>query len=823
MIANRLTANTSIMWKQIKLLFLFLIVCQLVLAQKPGTINLKMADEQQKPLDGVFVQLVKSKDSTMAQYAITAPNGTVEFTNVAKGKYIVYVSQTGFENYFSSPFVIDSTHLQVNLPDAVLKATLLKEVTVVSKTPVIQHFADKTVVNVQESILAAAGSVFDVLQRSPGVMVDQNDNISLHGKANVMVMIDGRITPMSAGDLANMLRGMPAESVEKIEFITNPGAKYDANGTAGIINIVLKKDKRFGTNATVYAGYSQGIYPRTNDGFSFNDRTGKFNIFSSYNYSYRGSTNIIGMHSNFYNGNNYTGGTIQNEYLKIATISNTARVGADFFASDKTTIGFIADGSVSGFNTAESTTTYVYDSLNNSQSYNKTSSYSPNTTYNYAGNLNLKHKFDSTGRELLINLDYANYRNTADQTINTYYYNLDNSEASSPTALYGSLPGMLDIYSFKADYDGQLGKKGSLQAGIKSSYVKTDNSVNFYDGANSSAPVDTTQTNHFIYSENINAGYITYGRNISKASIQVGLRAEQTVAQGDQVTTGQEFSRNYLQLFPNISINDSLSANNQLGFSATRRIDRPTYQQLNPFSLYINPTFYLQGNPYLVPQSAYSFQLSDTYKENYTLAFTYTRTINPIITVIVPIAGRQNIIQQTEDNLGSSDYYGVNGTVACPITKWFTTTTFADAYFNHFNANLSSTPLNSTRFLYDINTDNIFTISKKITLDINGYYASGYDLGYLFIKPQGSVSIGIQKKILNNKGTIKLNASDILWTEITNGVTAFTGYNESIYVRRDTRTVGFSFTYHFGGTSTSQSVHSKGGAEDEKKRANTAG
>jgi len=793
--------------------------CGNLLAQTGGTVSLKVNDQQNKPLDGVFVQLVKAKDSAMAKYSVTGENGMVEFSDVDKGKYIVFISQAGFENYYSPVISIDSLHLKVTLEDAVLRTKLLQEVTITNKTPAIQHFPDKTVVNVQESPLSAAGSVFDVLQRSPGVMIDQNDNVSLHGKQGIMIMIDGRITPMSATDLANLLRSMPAESVEKIEFITNPSAKYDANGSAGIINIVLKKDKRMGLNATLLGGYAQGIYGRTNDGFSFNDRTKKMNIFGSYNYSYRGSANIITMRTNFYNGSEYTGGTLQNEYLKVPTSSNTARAGFDYFLTDKTTIGFIADGSISTFNPSENTTTYVYDSLNNTKSYNTTSSYSPNTIYNYAGNLNLKHKFDSLGRELLINVDYANYHNTAYQSINTNYYNVDNTEASGPVSLYGALPGMLNIYSFKADYDGQLGKKGTLQAGVKSSYVKTDNSVNFYDGANNSAPIDTTQTNHFIYSENINAGYVSYSRDIRKASFQVGVRAEQTIANGDQVTTGQTFSRNYTQLFPNFSIDDSIAKNNQLDFSATRRIDRPTYEQLNPFSLYINPTFYLQGNPLLVPQNAYTFELSDTYKENYTLGVTYTHTINPIITVIVPIAGRQNIIQQTDDNLGSSDYYGVNGTIACPVTKWWTTTTSADAFYNHFNADISSTPLNSTRFLVDANTDNVFNISKKTTLDINGYYISGADLGYLYIKSQGSLSLGVQFKVFNNRGTIKLNASDILWTEITNGVTAFTGYNEAIYVKRDTRTVGFSFTYHLGGNSTSQSLHSKGGAEDEKKRA----
>src|SRR6185312_15884634 len=269
-----------------------LILSQAVLAQA-GKVDVKVLDQQQKPLDGVFVQLVKAKDSSMTQYTITEPTGNTEFANVSGGQYRIYVSQTGFENYFSKVFEIDSTHSHVALPDIELLAKTLKEVSVVGKTPPVQHFADKTVVNVGESVLAAQGSAFDVIERSPGIHIDQNDNISMQGKQNVMVMIDGRITPMSASDLANMLRGMPAESVEKIEFITNPSAKYDANGTAGIINIILKKDKRIGMNGTVNLGYSQGIYAKSNDGFSFNDRTRKFNLFGSYNYSYHGFSNQI--------------------------------------------------------------------------------------------------------------------------------------------------------------------------------------------------------------------------------------------------------------------------------------------------------------------------------------------------------------------------------------------------------------------------------------------------------------------------------------------------------------------------------------------------
>ncbi|HTA28015.1 MAG TPA: outer membrane beta-barrel family protein, partial [Bacteroidia bacterium] len=674
-----------------------------------------------------------------------------------------------------------------------------------------------------QSALSAVGSIYDVLKRSPGVLIDQNENISMRGKQNVMVMIDGRITPMSSTDLANFLKSLPSESVEKIEFITNPSSKYDANGTAGIINIILKKDKAIGANVSLHAGYSQGLYPKTNDGFSINERTKKFNIFGVYNYSYRGSANLLTLNSDYYNGSKLVGATIQNEDLKFPITTNMARIGTDFFASDKTTIGFIADGMITQFNSAETTTTYEYDSLNRGTSYNVANSTTPNTINNYSGNLNFKHTFDSAGRELLINVDYASYNNKGYQNVLTDYYNLDNTTATSPTNLYGYLPGNLDIYSFKADYDGQFGKKGRLEAGVKTSYVKTDNNVMVYDGIDNAAPVDTAQSNHFIYTENINATYATYSRTLHKADLQIGLRTEQTISDGNQVTTGQQFSHNFIQVFPTVSINDSIAKDQQLGISATRRIDRPTYNQLNPFRLYVNPTFYLQGNPYLIPQNAYSLQVSDTYKQNYTLTLGYTHTLNAITTVILPFPGSQNIAEQTDENLSTFDTYSANLTTVNQFGKWLNVIVSADAYMSHYIANLASTPLNSDRFLWDINANNNISVSKDLSLELDGFYGSGYDLGYLFIKGSWWAAAGVKLNVMKGKGTIKLNANDIFWTDLTVGTTTFTGFKQSIFVRRDTRFVGISFTYHFGNASTSKSLRSKGGAEEEKNRAAKTG
>lgn len=802
------------------LLLSFILCLQIdALGQANGKIELKVSDSAKKPLDGILVQLIREKDSSMAVYAFTGQDGSVRFTGVVYDKYEVYISQIGYNNYFSSSFTIDSAHKDVSLFDVILQSQSLKEVVVEGKTPLIQHYADKTVVNVDQSALSAVGSIYDVLKRSPGIVIDQNENIIMHGKQNVMVMIDGRITPMSANDLANYLKGLPSEAVDKIEFITSPSAKYDANGTAGIINIVLKKNKAIGTNVALHTGYSQGIYPKTNDGFSINERTKKFNIFGSYNYSYRGTTNIITLNSNYYNNDQLTGAAQQYETLKMLTITDIGRVGADFFASDKTTIGFIADGGITEINSSESAITNEYDSLNRPSAYNVTNSSTPNKIYNYSGNLNMKHRFDSMGRELLINLDFANYNNKGYQHVFTNYYNTNNTVGAPSSSLYGYLPGNLNIYSFKADYDGQLGKNDKIETGVKSSYVTTNNSVMVYDGANSSAPIDTTQSNHFIYSENINAAYATYSRSLHKADLQLGLRAEQTISNGDQVTTNQQFSHNFLQLFPTVSMDDSLNANHLLGISATRRIDRPTYDQLNPFRVYVNPTFYLQGNPYLIPQNAYSLQVSDTYKENYTFTLSYTHTLNAITTVIFPLPGSQNIAEQTNENLNTFDTYFSNFTAVNQIGKWLNVVISADAFMSHYIADLASTPLNSDRFLWDINDNNTITLNKNVSLEIDGFYSSGYDLGYLYLQGSWSLSGGLKISVLDHKGTIKINANDIFWTELTSGTTTFTTFNQSIFVRRDTRFVGMSFAYNFGNNQSSHSSHNKGGAEDEKNRA----
>jgi hypothetical protein len=798
-----------------------LFIQEKVAGQTNGIINLKVSDSAKKPLENIMVQLVKEKDSSMVQYAFTGQYGSAEFTGVKFDSYRIYISQVGYYNYFTSSFKIDSTHNRIFLPGVILQSQSLEEVVVsAKKTPPIEKFADRTVIHVDQTILSNGSNAMEILQRTPGVKVDQEDNISMLGKQNVMVMIDGRLTAMTGADLGNLLRALPSDVIDKIELITNPSAKYDANGTAGIINIVLKKNKYVGNNGTVSATYGQGVYSKTNESLSFNHRNKHINIFMNYNYNYDKNLHEAPRTRYFYDGTNYEGGYSEDDYHTISRNTNTGRLGADFFASDKTTFGFVSDIMVKDYTIGGATTAHVFDSLNNPASSFITNTNVTSRTINYAENFNCIHKFDSAGRQIVFNLDYANYTSQVTQNFSTNYYDINNNLTSGPVLLYGNIPGQLNIYSFKADYSGHINSNSILEAGIKTSYVSTNNNLQFYDGANSSAPVDTNESNHFIYTENINAAYFNYGDNIGKCNFQVGLRGEQTVAGGDQVTTSQTFNHNYFQLFPSAFFNDTLSKNNILSISATRRIDRPQYQELNPFKNFVDPSTYSEGNPYLQPQYTYLFQVTETYKQNYSVTLNYTRTQNVVASVWMAEPGApEPVVAETEQNLPYEDYAGVNATAVCQVASWWSSTDFGEVYYTHYNADYEGVALNTAQYSWDVNTDNNFTIDKKYSINLNGLYSSAGTEGYITYKQQWSVSAGVQKKVLKGKGTIKLNAKDIFWGLYSSGTANFSGYIENFTIKRDTRIVSCSFIYHFGSSSSSPSMRSKGGAEDEKKRA----
>jgi len=801
----------------------FAATCFIAAAQSnTAAIKTKVTDNKSAGIDGATVSLLNAADSSLVKVNITERDGSVSFDQVKNGSYLVSTSVVGFKKFVTNPVTVDQENQKITIPDIRLEANAsqLKEVSVQAKRPFIEKQVDRIVVNVNNSIVSAGSTALEVLARSPGVLVNQNDNISMKGKQGVIIMIDDKPTNLSSTDVANLLRSMPANSIDKIELITNPSAKYDAAGSAGIINIRLKKDQRYGTNGSFTIGAGQGVYGKFNTGVNLNYRKNKINIFGNYNYSYRQGYNHLQLNRQFYNdAHQLQGGYIQDNYLKFPFHSNLAKMGVDYSPSKNTTIGVVFTGLISQFDPTGANSSDVLDSLRQKVSYFKTNSDASNRLNNFAGNLNFKHNIDTAGQQITADLDYARYGVHSVQNYMTSYFNLDGTRAQPDDILNDHQPGVLDIYSIKADYSLPLKKGARFEAGFKSSYVRADNNLSFYNVIDGTSVFDTTKSNHFIYTENINAGYLNYSKSIKNVKVQVGLRAEQTISNGDQVTTNNKFRNSYVQFFPSVFISDKLNEENELSVSIGRRIDRPTYRQLNPFKFYLDPSTYVEGNPYLGPQTTYTCQADYTYKQKYIASFVFSNTGNNTTSVLFPDPNNSRVTIQSDVNLAHNYYYGLSFTAPFDVTRWWTSTNNLNTYYNSFTGNLSNTPLNKGKFAFDANSNNTFILSKKMSAELNGVFTSGNVYGYLYVNHTLELSAGVQRTVLKGKGTVKLNVTDFLRSNNLVGTTNIGNYSEMFTRHIESRVATLAFTYRFGNNKIAPSRRVTGGAEEEKKRA----
>lgn len=788
----------------------------------PLNISGKVSDASGKPLSYANVMIFKVADSTaLIKADYSDANGAYVLTVDDSGQYLLRIAMVGYDAYSSAAIHIVGG-MEIPLVKLTQNGNVLKETSVVASKPLIEVHPDKLVVNVENSIVNAGASAMDVLSRSPGVTVDQNDNISLKGKQGVTIMMDGKKVPIAGTDLANLLKSMPSSSITSIELISNPSSKYDAAGSAGIINIITKKDNNVGFNGTLNTSYGQGVYPKENTGISVNYRNKKFNLYANYTYVYRKGFNRLVLDRDFYTDGMLTGGYHQ-DYNTIYPINtHLAGVGMDYNVSNNTVVGVSANGYHNTFDPYGYDNTMVKGVNNEDSSLFNTTNASQDHYYNYALNLNMRHTFDTLGTSLTADVDYARYWNNTIQDFNTNYYNLEGAPVLPAYLLHGDITGLTQIRSFKADYTHPLKHNMHIDAGIKTSYVTADNEPLYYDRSNGGNVLDTTKSDHFIYTENINAAYVNLSKSWKKWDAQLGVRVEQTIATGDEKITDSTFKRSYAQPFPSFAVQNHINANNDIGISLSRRIDRPTYEQLNPFKYFLDPTNYKEGNPYLNPALSYNIELSYVYKQHFITSFTYSTTSNVITEVIQPLNNEDKVSIQTDQNLTRNTFYDITGAYSMQFFRWWSNVTNFDAFYSIYKGDLANTNLNNGKPAGDINIQNSFILSKTWTAELGGMYQTPQIYGYMNLTSAWMVNAGLQKKLFNGKGTLKLNATDIFWHGSVNGTSSYTAYIEHFLVKRETRQISLAFTYRFGNTKLGQVQHHNSGAEDEKKRAATS-
>jgi len=779
-----------------------------------------------KAVEVATVTLHRAADSVVVKAEFSDDGGLYQFTMPAPGRYRVSASQVGYERTWSE--VVTVATESIRIPELTLKpdqATTLNEVKVVGQKPLYERLADRTVVNVEGSPLAAGNTSLDILARSPGVTVDNNDNLALRGRQNVLVLIDGRRQPMSGTELADYLRSLPADQLKSIELITNPPAKYDAQGTAGIIAINLRKDQRMGTNGTVQATYGRSQYDKSTAGFTLNNRRklasgASVNLFGSYTYSNRNGISLLDIHRDFYAKGPtgqalLTGTSDQTNRMLNASTANTARAGIDFSPSKRTVLGLVLSGQeVHAPGQLGVNETSLFDAggklTDSYQAQNVRKASLPNG----AVNVNLKHTFADSpdSPELTADADYARYKSNRVQELTTAYRQL----GRSATLLTGDQTGDLSLMSIKTDYVQPLPSKARLEAGAKFSRVSSDNDVVFRITEGSLTTIDINRTNRFNYDETILAGYINWNRTLAKTNLQLGVRAEQTIAQGRQVVGDMGFDRNYAQLFPSAAIKQTLSKNHELNLTLSRRINRPAYNQLNPFRIIIDPTTSGAGNPNLRPETSYNFELTHTFKGKYSTGISYARTSSPMINVVQPET--DSTVVSTNVNLDRQDYVALTFTAPVQPANWWQIYNNAVFYYSNFVGNLAGTALNRGRAAFNLSSNHTFTFGNGWSGELNGTFQSGEQYGFLRVQPNGQATIGLQKAVWERKGTFRLNVSDVFFTRTVNAVSSYDNYVERFYQRQDSRVATLSFSYRFGNDKVAPTRRT-GGAEDEKRRA----
>jgi iron complex outermembrane recepter protein len=810
--------------KKTILFFVSLLLLNSMVVTAQSLIKGTVTDANNKAQTGATVLLQKAKDSALVKTDVTNATGNYEFANIPSGNYFISISSVGYTNYTTAVFTL-ADGATYSVPTTTLQAAVkdLAGVVVKAKKPLIEIRADKMVINVENSINATGSNAMELLQKSPGVVVDKDDNISVKGKSGVRIYIDGRPSQMDNKDLAALLRSMNSADIEAIEFITNPSAKYDASGNAGIINIKLKKDKRVGFNGNVSTGVMFGITPKSMNSLSLNYRNKKANFFGNY-------SNSFGKNENYTILSRKQADSLYDSDTKQLSndVNHNFKTGVDIFINSKSTLGFIVTGNVSD-GTATLTGSTPISPLANVKNIARTlvaENILPGSKTNLNYNANYKYT-DTSGHDLNIDLDYGTFTGrTSSYQPNTYIY----PGGFNTSFIYkNNTPIDINIITARLDYEQRLGK-GKLGYGAKFSNVKTKNTFDFYDVINGVDKFSKTRSNKFDYKENVNALYVNYNRAYGqKLTLQAGLRMENTNSEGNLVgylgaQSDDNVKRNYTDFFPSAAL--SLAANQNNSFSATysRRIQRPSYQDLNPFETKLDELTYQKGNAFLKPQYANSFEISHVYKYMLTTTIGYTH-IRDLITQITDTAEKTRAFIINK-NLASQDIISLNIGSPIAIAKWWNTYYNLNMSYSMYRANFGAGKvINLNALNYNIYGQNTFTLGKKgLSAELTGWFTGPGIWGGIFVtKPMGGFDIGLQKPVLQNKGTLKVSLTDVLKTQYWR---AESNYGGSQFTGRggyESRQLRINFSYRFGKSTVKAARQRNTGIEDEKKRIKSGG
>jgi iron complex outermembrane recepter protein len=810
-----------------KLLTILLIVlCSLNSAAQKivGTIT----NEDSTKISACTVTLTNISTKKMVKLTTTNKAGEYFFENIKVDSFQITVSHVGYVDFRSNVFTSQNIETQI-LPNIILQKSKnnLTEVVVTAKRQMLEVKADRMVVNVEGTINAVGSDALELIRKAPGVAVDKDDNIQMSGKNGVQIYIDGKPSPLTGEDLANYLKALQSSQIDALDLITNPSAKYEAAGNAGIINIRLKKNKTLGTNGSVQAGYARGVKSKYNGGFNINTRSKKVNLFANYNYNYL--NNVIFFRTN----RRLTDSTFDLKADRgFLNKTHGFKTGLDFFQNKTTTWGILINGNLTNSNPSGVSDNIVIDNATN-KVVKILESNSNQVGQDNNLNFNINYKYANTKNQVLnVDADFGTFKLTRDLYQPNKYFNETKTIVLNEVNYNLLSLANINIYSFKTDYE-QAFAKGTLGVGGKFSYVTSDNNFKRYNVLSTTLKtLDIDKSNQFNYRENVNALYVNYNRNWKNIQLQAGLRAEQTTSSGSSygITTSEAinlndvktFNRSYINLFPSVGISFVKNEMSTWNITAGRRVDRPNYQDLNPFEFKIDEYSSRRGNTGLVPQFSYNVAVTNAYKNKLISKLSYSNITNLITRVVDTTERSKSFISPrniaTQNLIAFFESYQYSH-------KWYTGNYTANVFYTNFKADFGGgnrvIKTNATAFI--VTAQNSFKLEKNWTVELNANYNSPTVNATARERVKWGIDLGAQKIILKGQGNIKFSATDIFWTNYDRSLQVFDAQRIEGQFKRESRQFKLNFTYRFGNKQIKATRNRASGLEEELKRTQGGG
>jgi hypothetical protein len=801
---------------KIILLLLLALFTSAAFCQSSGSLSGFLKQKPGVPAPDVTVSIVRSRDHAFLKRSHTAKDGSFAFFGLMPDSYTLVATSVEFKKVTQGPVVVRQGKVILDTIFLSKAVEQLKEVLIRNPVPLIQWSMDKTTINVEHTSLATGNTALDILSHAPGLTVLNDGTMQLNGKSGVTVMIDGKLTYLSSAQLATLLRSTNSSQIKSVEIMSHPPVKYEASGSGGLINIMLKRNKEYGSNGTITAEGTLGKYLKANTGISLNKRTKHLNVYGNYNYADNKRYGILNLdravhvpgiasnigqrsHSTTINHNhNYKGGIDYD-----LNESNTVGFAVNGYSNDQSEV--IENQSIIGNGDATPAVTSAHNSGENAYS-------------NISYSLNYRSLLDTLGQQLNIDLALLNYDNSEQVLYENRFLDPDGDVGRLPVIFRNISATDARIKAVTIGYTLPLTKTAKLDMGIKSSIVKTGNDFLVENKQDALWLKDLGQSNTFRYGERINAAYVNLDKSWTNFEMQLGLRAEHTSTEGLSVSTSSMTKTKYLDLFPVLSLSQKIMPHSTVGLVLNRRIDRPSYGSLNPFMYFLDLYTYKRGNEYLKPQYTNGIAINYQLLRKYSLELGYSSTTNVITNLIKPDPSR-NALFTTPENLSRQNTINMSLSVPVGISDFWNVYNDVAVYQTAFSSDdILGSEYRSGQVAWNVKSLHTVSLSKTVQLDLSGNYQSTQLYGTSYLKSFMFVDIGASSKWFNERMTAKFAVKDLFNQKKQIIYSNLPGVNYTMYDKPETRLVSMALSYAFGGKEIKPVRSSRNGIGEESGR-----